>query len=213
LFALGYAAAFVACALPGGLSGGNAPAAEGDGGAESGATGVGTGTPESGTPVTDSGTTPDADAEAGAPLVNLLSNGDFALGCAGWQTTRGTSTSSPNGRNGSSACEICGGPFLDFLQELTFTTAPNQEYYGEIWVRTPADAGPPLDLALINEFSNGGNEPPATTTGPTTDTSWTKVTALLTTHADGVGVTFDMGIDDSATHCLLLDDAVVARLK
>jgi hypothetical protein len=218
LFALGYAAAFVACALPGGLSGGAAPSTEGDGGGEGGPASSGTGTPESGTTPTDAATMPlDADAttdaDAGAPLTNLAANGDFTLGCAGWTTTEGTSSSFANGRSGS-ACQVCAtGPDLDFSQTIPFTTAPNQQYYGEVWVRAPVDTGPPIGLSVINEFANGGNEDPVTTTGPAATTTWTKVTALLTTQADGVGVSLDITLTGVSGHCVVLDDAVVTRLK
>jgi hypothetical protein len=199
--------------LPNGLSDGGAPGATDDGGTEDGRAAFESGSADAGTPPSDSGVVPDG--EAGAPVVNLLSNADFTLGCAGWEIVRGTTANSTIARSGTGACQICGtDSYLEFSQEVPLETVPGQRYYGEIWVRSAQpDGGPALGLGVVNELSGGGNEDPVVTTGPASTTTWTQVTALLTVHTTGVGVTLLVSVADSQSHCLLVDDAVVGLLK
>ncbi len=80
--------------------------------------------------------------------MNLLSNADFELGCAGWKTAFGFITESDVARNGTRSCKFCMDTNWEALLEQT-VTAPvkkGETYAGEIWMRA---AGSPASLETL----------------------------------------------------------------
>src|SRR5262245_40793167 len=67
--------------------------------------------------------------------INLLRNGDFELGCAGWDLRAANVSGESLARSGASACKVCRSTMSFLLGYVTQTidVSAGQEYYGETW--------------------------------------------------------------------------------
>ena len=99
-----------------GFSGGEVPSPDGGAGGSGGSPDADGPVDASGDVLPGDGSEPDAGAG-----VNLLSNADFELGCAGWKTTFGFITEGDVARNGTRSCKFCMDTNWETFLEQTVT--------------------------------------------------------------------------------------------
>jgi hypothetical protein len=220
---------FGGCSLGGleGLSSGGVPA---DGGASA--------SPEGGTPVVadaDPPSSPDAaaDADADSGPINLLTNGDFELGCAGWnaeyQKYFGFTSESGVARSGAGSCRFCMDTNWEafFEQRVQVPVKAGEKFVGEIWIRA---AKPPSELStagmegtsLSVTVGGGGGTGTSSTGGPSvpSDTEWTRITTVRNVQTDASSLTLRLRLQQSGNPasvgnviCVYVDDAVLRRME
>jgi hypothetical protein len=209
-------AAVAACGTS--YSGGDANA-----GAEGGQDGNAPDTNGGGSPDTGDDSTSDGGGETGGQP-NLLVNGDFELGCAGWDKSFGFISDAPIAHSGSHSCKFCMDTNWEafFQQANAATVGIGESYYGELWVRAaniPEDAGFVSDDLDILETAAGG-----TLTGPTAGpfpigSGWVRVTTIWKTTAVGTEIGLRFRLQQSGNPasvgnviCVYVDDAVLRRM-
>jgi len=208
--------AIVACVSSEGLAGG------GDGGVTSedaGGTDTSSSSSSSGSPATDA-SPPDAGP---APAPNLITNGDFELGCAGWNTAFGFMSEASEAHGGTKSCKFCMDTNWEAFLEQTVTAnvEAGKTYYVEAWLK-PAKTLSELDTAGYVESnlrvkSPGANIDP--TNGPTATGDWVRSTAIfkptLPANELDVDVRLQQTGNPAATGnviCFYVDDVVLRRL-
>lgn len=159
-------------------------------------------------------------ADAGAGVENLLSNGDFELGCAGWGANRAdlspiTAPSLVHG--GKGACLVCATGTKSELFRALPTPAPSgAQFVASVWLREAPDAAaPPMlttHLNITTEPGTGLQEGTSTLT-PHVDGEWRMASALIDVSvSDGGGlVLYVTGTDPG--NCYIIDDALLYRKK
>jgi hypothetical protein len=153
-----------------------------------------------------------ADAASG----NLLTNGDFELGCAGWFGFESRTEDSNQGRNGGKACMVCGDPTVDGfgiearvpIDKLTV----GKTYVGEVWVRAaPSDASAapdPRAVFYLNDKEMATYIESKESAPVTADSTWKRLSVVITVRPGTTDLELDVLLHERAT-CILVDDAVV----
>ncbi len=158
----------------------------------------------------------DGDADSGADAPNLFTNGDFELGCAGWEAEQGTlADETTTVHSGSRACRVCtatGGAVV-VRQQLEVAVAAGETFFAEAYVRAvPGDAGVTSapTQASIATYESGVAVEASPSTGPALDGTWRPLSAVLRTTrpATTLVVRFQT---TSGGGCLLVDDARLTR--
>lgn len=159
------------------------------------------------------------DARADTGSVNLLSNGDFDIGCGGW-TSAGASFErvTPGRGNAGAACRVCGSGAPTFIIEqlVRVAVAAGDQYNGEAWLRTDPDgAAPPALSAEIDLYNGNGPivQQGAQSAGPGLNATWQQTSALIAVHVDGGTDLQLIFLAAASTGCFLIDDAVLYRAK
>ena len=155
--------------------------------------------------------------------MNLLTNGDFELGCAGWDAGFGFISDTPTptfSHGGSHSCKFC----MDTNFEAVLTNVVNlpvkagSKYYGEVWLRTasiPSDAGFVGDrLNILTKTDADGTDGPF----PLTE-NWVRLTTILTVPRDSPELALSVHLQQSGNPapkgniiCVYVDDAVLRPL-
>ncbi len=154
------------------------------------------------------------DAGDTPPPANLLGNVENA-GCALWQAFDGTLSPASVAHTNNVSCRVCveANGAAALYTTTTRPTSPGQIYDGELWVRLDQLSPNPtrrVGLAIINEFSNGGNEPIATNFTSNISDAYSLLTASYLLQKPGVGVTLGFYVDGADPgECFFIDDAVV----
>lgn len=153
---------------------------------------------------------------------NLLTNGDFELGCAGWTVSDGTLTESSLARGGAKSCVYCSEEqfYTDVENVRRIDIVEGERYFAEVWLRTEgptALSNPPELLIYTFETVGGqGNQIGAATGGPPfVSGDWVRLTALLTADRDAKGIAFQLRYTDEPANvgkCVHIDDATMYRL-
>lgn len=170
-----------------------------------------------------------ADAGTGAGTSNVLTNGDFARGCAGWTAfgTTGTSDgvvaeSEPTGHSGGPSCRVCRtssfGGVLGIEQPVSRSIAVGEVVSGNVWVRGVPDAGA---LTKVQMFVSTRTTPDAvkdevsSPAGDVTPTDeWKQASQVLTASgAAGAAVLIVKAESPSGKGCFLVDDAELTVTK
>jgi hypothetical protein len=160
-------------------------------------------------------------ADAGAP--NLLTNGDFELGCAGWTPSFGTVSESSVAHTGAGSCEFCMGTNWEafFDQTVTMPVGANETYFAAIWSRGASSPLALEDAGLVGEEllleTQGPDE--STASNMLVPADWARVTSILKTTVDAGSITVEFRLQQQGNPaetggviCVLLDDAVVQRV-
>ncbi len=156
----------------------------------------------------DTGSAGDGAADAGT---NLLTNGDFESGCAGWNDERTTMTVVSTAHGSKTACMLCsdgadrywGWQYVDGA-----TLVDGKKYVAEAWLRRmPADGGATgdgsLDILQWDEASGslvGGGSGSV----PLTD-EWQHLTAFVIKDSRAKFVEIRFGSTTPRT-CFVVDD-------
>jgi hypothetical protein len=163
-------------------------------------------------------------ADAGPP--NVLSNGDFELGCSdGWKGLDPftTGTLDTTAHSGSASCRVCSTAFdgggatfyADFGQSAEHPVAPGETYEAELWARTaPSSAAPDSFSAALAVRDADGGALEETNSGAQIPTdAWAHVGFSHKTTAAGETLSFiiTMQRNSGTTTCLLLDDARISK--
>jgi hypothetical protein len=161
---------------------------------------------------------PDAPTDGDGPFdagPNLLTNGDFENGCAGWAVNLlGTmAVGDPLARHGSESCRVCrvsldGG--YEFVNYATLTSVPPGTYVFEAWVRSAPDGGPPPSsiqsrVSVLDKKGMSLKDGP-TSPGITVTDVWSMTSALVTFSGDG-GAQLAVLLLVTGGQCWLVDDA------
>jgi hypothetical protein len=163
-----------------------------------------------------------ADA-ADAALANLLSNGDFELGCAGWVTPGDgtlTETELPElVHGGKKACVVCVGDPTGVIARVGLAVAPPAEFLADVWFRTVPDSAPPTvaSLAINVEQTDYVNlQIGPGTSAPAFNDVWQRVSALIDVDpakvVDGGTLEVILSTRDKQ-RCFVIDDARLYRVK
>lgn len=159
--------------------------------------------------------------ESDAAVVNLLTNGDFEVGCSNWTPSPSTTLSaSPVAHTGSGACLMCGttpGWYAD--QRVPSDVPLGGQLRAALYLRRdPADASiaPSTDLAIFT-FGSAGPVERGDSYGPAvTDDAWHLVQDVrdVTDNGDAAIVSVSLRlVGVEANTCLLVDDAVLFRSR
>jgi hypothetical protein len=160
----------------------------------------------------ETSTTADAPFSAG-----LFQNGDFELGCAGWQDYYSNLSEDALARTGSKSCRVCraSSDFYYLAQDIGRALLPGERYVASAWVRSvDGTAAPGIEVVMETKDSASATVQHTESSGTTTSPTWTKVTGLLTVDSDaGVGLHARFGSEfASPGSCFLVDDATLEKL-
>jgi hypothetical protein len=199
--------------VPPGADSGPAPPGEGGSG---GPDSTGSTNPDAGNGGLDGG------SEAGG-IANILVNGDFELGCAGWSAGFGSIVEASVAHSGTRSCKFCMG--TNYRASLTRQGPTNavvgKTYYAEVWMQG-AETVTQLETWGYNGSSVNlyiGNDEGEETPGPKSAADWVRATGLFVMPRDGsaVGISLNFYQDGNPAAvgdriCLYVDDAVVRPL-
>ena len=161
------------------------------------------------------------DAADDAP--NLLTNGDFELGCGGWSTnsTAGdlTESTNPPPHGGAKSCLVCGkgdaGTTYPIYKNVTVDAPQGAQFYAEAYARTAPDASAPQSFGIRLDVyaQDGGIAQMGAVTVPPIDGTWSRAsTTIDVTAAGGVLVRLTLRASPLDS-CFLVDDARLVRTK
>ncbi|HEY8077710.1 MAG TPA: hypothetical protein VIF62_26470 [Labilithrix sp.] len=164
-------------------------------------------------PTDTDGAPSDAGGDDAGAATNLLTNGDFELGCAGWPGYLATATDSAIAHGGTRACQMCldqGSPFGLVYQVVKFS--PGDKLAGEAWFHADADASAASVEVHFNVFDADGGfvseSPPNVFTATAT---WTRASTLFMVPAAAAQISFTANVSGGAGLCAIVDDAVANR--
>jgi len=211
LFAISTVASCLAIAACGSFSGSDPEPADGGTPGEGGQPQAEAGGEETGKPTDDAGAT-----DAGGNGANVLTNGDFELGCGIWQQNGATLTADTTARSGGTSCLVCGNAGLTVWSIYqTVDAVPGATYTGEAWVRAPStDASATATAMSVSIAVESATNLPqlAETPGPASlEATWKKgATAIARTDKQATTITLGI-LSRAAGGCFLVDDAVLRR--
>jgi hypothetical protein len=205
-----------ACVSSSGLTGGG-----GETTTDAGSDGSIAGSDASGGGGTDAAASSDGDASGPGP--NLLTNGDFELGCAGWDVAFGFMSEATEAHGGAKSCKFCMDTnweaFLE--QKVTTSVEAGHTYYIEAWFK-PAKTVAELDSAGFVESGIRVTSPgqgQSFTKGPPFTTEWVRATALFEPTLPAVGLEGTLRLQQTGNPaaqgniiCMYVDDVVMKRL-
>jgi hypothetical protein len=160
--------------------------------------------------------------DSGAP--NLLTNGDFELGCAGWDVEFGFISESSVAYEGAKSCKFC----MDTNWEAKLTRAESaavkagEQYVGDIWFRPATTAEELADAGYVGSslWISAGGAYGNPTAGPPVANSWSRASTLyaIPVDADTVRLTFHLQQQGNPAAvgnvvCVYLDSAGIRRIK
>lgn len=168
--------------------------------------------------------TASSSGDGGDPLgtqPNLLINGDFELGCAGWTPSFGFVSEATVAHGGARSCKFC----MDTNFEATLSRSTKvagkkgQTYIAEIWYQA-ASSVPSLEAAGYVGSSltlSGVGDVGAPTPGPPLDGSWQRTTTLVSLdNSDSVQIEVELRLQQSGNPaaqgnviCVFVDDAAL----
>jgi hypothetical protein len=169
----------------------------------------------------DSGSAMDAGSSV-IPIVdagptNLLTNGDFELGCANWGAAGGTIAPSDVPHNGAHSCMVCadnsGSSF--FPQRFDAKFPPGAQLTGWMWVRAVPTGSVTSVRALVSGFAfQVDTAVIRADSQPIVASAWFQAPFILKVPPDIDGGTTSVeiriwGMDKGG--CALIDDAVLYR--
>jgi hypothetical protein len=130
---------------------------------------------------TDAATSTDGDASGAGP--NLLTNGDFELGCAAWDVAFGFMSEASEAHGGTKSCKFCMDTNWEafFEQKVTTNVEAGHTYYLEAWFKA-AKTSEELEQAGYVESDvrvTSAGQGESFTKGPTFTTEWVRATALF----------------------------------
>lgn len=171
----------------------------------------------------------DAALDAGDDALgeNVVSNGDFEVGCAGFSQINATVTeitSSPHG--GTRACKVCvaptGGdaatiPFY-FGATVPIAVHPGETWAAEMWLRAPG--APSTTLTGYQVYIKTRDATNATietkgADGPVLNGTWVHAGLALdvTKEAGAVGLAVQGNVPPNLVQCIVVDDFSLYRTK
>jgi hypothetical protein len=161
--------------------------------------------------------------DSGAP--NILTNGDFELGCAGWSVSFGFLSESSTAYEGSKSCKFCMDTNWEaFLQreQNGLAVKAGEEYVGDIWFRPVSTPEQLADAGYVSSslwISAGGGDGKATP-GPPPTSGWSRASTLFTIPADTdtAYLTFHLQQQGNPAAvgnviCVYVDSASLRRIK
>lgn len=170
----------------------------------------------------DSSVASDAgDADSASP--NLLTNGDFELGCAGWETAFAQVKADMTARSGAGSCKVCMNDNWEafFEQTVKMAVAADETYFAELWTQGASSPAELDDAGFQGEELWVSSENAGLSKGPWghVGASWQRVTSLVKTTAasDSVTITYRLQQVQPAKQsggvvCVLVDDASLRRM-
>lgn len=168
------------------------------------------------------GSSPHSDGgSSDAGKENLLSNGDFELGCAGWSAYFGNISESGTARSGAGSCKFCMvGNWEAFAeQDIKMQVGANETYVAQIWVQGVQSSAELEDAGIRGGQTQIGTGPDHSTgsNSPIPET-WERMTAILTTTKASDTLSFAFRLEKSGDApvnniCVLLDDAILYRTQ
>ncbi len=139
---------------------------------------------------------------------NLLTNGDFELGCSGWQSSFVAVTEETTDvHGGTRACRFCasrdsGSALIN--HGIDHVVVAGQHYVAEAWVK--AAGVPSLDIGLEIRKDGAVVSKGVDTTTQLSD-KWQRASALVVASADGDRVRMQIQFPEvQAGMCFLIDD-------
>lgn len=175
-----------------------------------------------GTSTEPDGVSPSADAEPprDAGPTNLLANAGFEVpGCLQWHiggssSNPGTIRSVPNGRDGGSACLVCGagnGPFDIYQRISDLTVTRGETYLGSAYISAPGSGktAQTMQCAFIAYSADAGQQRQANPVPMTAD--YTQVECGIVVGDAGKELEFSIASMKDGVGCFLVDDARVYR--
>lgn len=211
-----------------GFSGGDG--VSGDGGSSEPSEAGGSVTPDAGSPGESE---PDGAADADSGPVNLLTNGDFELGCAGWNAEGdkkkyfGFTSEASVARSGAGSCRFCMDTNWEafFEQRIAVPVKAGDKFVAEIWIRGAKPSNELSAAGLVGtslRIGTGSGGSGGATSGPPvpSDTEWTRITTLRTAQADGSSLLLELRLQQSGNPasvgnviCVYVDDAVLRKVE
>ena len=216
-----------ACVLKAdGFTGGNGAPAGPDGGSSSEGGSSSGSASSSGSPTGDGGGSTSSGSTGDPGGANLLLNGDFELGCAGWDVAFGfVSESTATFHGGTRSCKFCMD--TNFEAELNRDVKglggkAGQTYAAEVWMHS-ASSVDALKTAGYSGSALALETPldhPSATDGPPLDGSWQRLTSLITLSKDVDTMNYTIHLQQEGNPaqqgnviCVFVDDAVLKLLK
>jgi hypothetical protein len=170
---------------------------------------------------TSDGGSSEGGSSGGGP--NLLTNGDFELGCAGWDVAFGFMSEATEAHGGKGSCKFCMDTNWEAFLEQRVTTSveAGRTYYIEGWFK-PAKTVAELDQEGFVESNIRVTSPGADvdfTNGPTFTGEWQRATAIFkptlpANELEGALRLQQTGnpADQGNVICVYVDDVVMRRL-
>jgi hypothetical protein len=201
-----------------GFTGGSPTSSGDEAGAPDGGTGPGPGGGDSGG---GGGGSPEAGPDASSgPRPNLLVNGDFELGCAGWDVGFGFLSEASVAHGGTRSCKFCMDTNFEALMTRSATVAAHKgdTYLAEVWfqaaqptttMKSEGYSGSSVAVSAAGQDANP-------TDGPPIDGTWQRASTLATLTADATELDFVFHLQQQGNPasvgdviCVYVDDAAV----
>lgn len=173
--------------------------------------------------VDSGGTSTTTDSRSsGSTAPNLLVNGDFELGCAGWDVSFGFVSESSEAHGGTGSCKFCMDTNFEALlsRDATVDAKKGDTYVADVWMKA-ADTVNNLKAAgyIGNSLQvESTGDSPDFTDGPVLDGSWQHNTTLVTLTQDTNKLTFHYHLQQSGNPaqqgnviCVYVDDAAIRK--
>jgi hypothetical protein len=155
--------------------------------------------------------------DASADVENLLSNGGFELGCAGWVGINATLSQDSTARSGMHSCRVCASGTFTFniTQQVPRDVVAGETYAVEAYVHTADDAGTPaaaMAVLIADVAKVGGELQRQSSTASVPRAAWDQISGLLNVNAEA-GAMLDVSFlngdpgDGGGRNCFLIDDA------
>jgi hypothetical protein len=157
----------------------------------------------------DAGSDPSSSTDGGR--TNLLTNGDFNIGCAGWTAANGTLTPEAVGRSGLTSCRVCANADVNFAMYSPLIRVPvvaGATYVAEVYLRAAPGKAAATFLTVAVDLSP--SQPGPVTSGPELDETWKSISAVIV--LDGGSGTGELSLrvlSLSIGTCFLIDDATL----
>jgi hypothetical protein len=169
----------------------------------------------------DGGSSSGSTSSGGA---NVLTNGDFELGCAGWDVAFGfVSEATDVVHGGTKSCKFCMDTNFEatLTRDATVAVAKGDTYAGDVWIhaagtvqsmKSAGYSGSALIVAADNEKNDA-------TDGPPLDGSWQHMTSLQTMTRDNDAIRLVVHLQQQGNPaaqgdviCVYVDDANLHKL-
>ena len=153
----------------------------------------------------------------------MLVNGDFELGCAGWDVSFGFVSESSVAHGGTGSCKFCMDTnFEAVLSRDAAVTAHNGEtYVGEVWYQAASSVSSLTTAGYVGsslQLTTTADTPDPTDGPPLLDGTWQRATTLITLSQNVPKISFRFHLQQSGNPaaqgnviCLYVDDAVIRR--
>lgn len=165
-----------------------------------------------------------SDGSSSGSTDNLVVNGDFELGCAGWENGFGFVSESSVVHGGKGSCKFCMDTNWEayFDRHVKLTAKTGETYVADAWFKAASSVAALESAGYVGASLSISSkvEQYQSTDGPPLDGTWQHVTTLLTLTRDEPDLLVRFRLQQSGNPasvgnviCVIVDDAALRLVK